>query len=447
MTNRVWKREVPLDERLRAGRAPKPSPSSNLHSRNGDPQHQNFERSKQIVVKVATYQKIARGTKNTVRYIGEHGGEKDGILYDEQGSELTPDDAQERVDDWGLKKPEDNLSPAGRAADGQAFLELPDNEKYYTRQTLHKIISLPLRHDEISDETLKEYVTDYLKPFRETGHRAVFAIHRHQANPHVHIVMTTQGDDGRIRTNRTILNEWRENAVAVALSKGIDVENVRRIDREAVQRDVLKGRDQLQSGRKPSTPIKQTAPVWYSRWGHTFETTRAGEPEGTAIRPAAVEMPRMHPASHRVVENWATTQFADAAQARQSFLEMAAENNRTALWYARNQPRAFGPLNPNAQDKPKLGKVVFTKEWRADARNAINRAGQGPVNQSHIVRDATQALKAIGDNAVAANRQAAAVKAVQTRMVQTGKPIPAATAQPPGRPVPGLEKPLKDRGR
>ena len=152
--------------------------------------------SDQVVLKVVSHQKTGRGAGNTVRYMGEHGGKEDGHLYDQNGQELTPDEAQDRLKEWDLSKDNENLSPKARKASLDELKEMKDAEKYQARQTSHLIISLPQKHKDVTDEQFREFAIDFLQPFKYHGHEAIFAIHRHQSKPHIHLAVKTQGDNG-----------------------------------------------------------------------------------------------------------------------------------------------------------------------------------------------------------------------------------------------------------
>jgi len=74
------------EEALRVrGSGPKSAPPPLRASTSGQGQ-----RSTQVVIKIATFQKTARGARNTLSYISSHGGTRDdNRLYDDAGRELT----------------------------------------------------------------------------------------------------------------------------------------------------------------------------------------------------------------------------------------------------------------------------------------------------------------------------------------------------------------------
>ena len=70
------------EEALRVrGSGPKSAPPPLRASTSGQGQ-----RSTQVVIKIATFQKTARGARNTLSYISSHGGTRDdNRLYDDAG--------------------------------------------------------------------------------------------------------------------------------------------------------------------------------------------------------------------------------------------------------------------------------------------------------------------------------------------------------------------------
>lgn len=367
------------------------------------------KRSKQAVVKAASHQKTVRGVKNTVKYIGSHGGQEDGRLYDETGNELTQEEAQARVDQWGLIDDRDNLSKAGRDASETDFREMPDSEKYRLRQTSHFIVSLPIDHQAIDDQSLRQFAVDTIEPFREAGHRAIFAVHRHQAKPHVHFVVTSEGNGERLRPNKEFLHDFRDWVVVAGERQGIDLENVRRVEREEVRDRVGEGTDTLKPKSRKSVPLTQSVPVWYSRWGHVVETERAGL-DARSVQPESIDTRQLHPASERALDSWTRQSFKEPERARSMYMEMMAEDRRTANWYARNRPEIFG--KQTAEPAPFDPKEIRAN---ADVRKEILKRmsdGRAPL-QSPTVNQAARALKQAGDRNVFARQNERDMKTIE----------------------------------
>ena len=356
--------------------------------------------------KPASHQKTGRGAGNTVRYMGEHGGKEDGHLYDQNGQELTPDEAQDRLKEWDLSKDNENLSPKARKASLDELKEMKDAEKYQARQTSHLIISLPQKHKDVTDEQLREFAIDFLKPFKDQGHEAVFAIHRHQNKPHIHFVVKTQGDNGKLRTNREILNQWRDHAVEVGKKHGLKMTNTKRKDRAHVREDVAAGYDKMKSGWKSrkEIPITKSAPNWYERWGYDLEVRRSKSNSPT-IKPEGVTLPRLHPLSERELDLWTNATFKDPKSARASFLELGAENKGTAYWYAVNKPELFGATNEKYEPLKPVN-VRLSDEWQEQAWEVLKNAKR-PLRDSDVIRKTAAKMRANASDLSASNQRKA----------------------------------------
>ena len=372
------------------------SPSSGRSTPSATP----ASRPGEIVVKVASHIKTVRGTRNVADYIARHGGRTDREAFDECGARLR-DEAIHRYieDDFGLKPDRENLSPAGRAAKGTSdFKEMPDREKYNHRQSTHLILSLPAQHQDVSDQQLHQVAQDFLEPFKEADHKALYAIHRHQANPHIHFVISfrdayrVKGSTLNMTTRR--LDALREHGARVAKDNGIEAQATRRESRENLVEKMMKGIEPLRTPkhkwkyenrkideRTNSSLLERQAPNWYERWGTEFEHRRTGSLiPGVPVHKA--ELPPLEREVDEAVKAWAE-QFKAPDQARQSFLEMAAENERLAFWNASNRPQVFGhipeldrvrPIKGEGYEAITMHQVKLDETWKRHSRGEVEKA-------------------------------------------------------------------------
>ena len=69
------------------------------------------------------------------------------------------------------------------------------------------------------------------------GHRVVMVLHEHQENPHVHVVVRAERDDGRrLNPRKADLHRWRERFAAALRSYGIEAAATRQVVRGAERR-------------------------------------------------------------------------------------------------------------------------------------------------------------------------------------------------------------------
>jgi len=352
------------------------------------------QRSTQVVVKIATFQKTMRGARNTLSYIASHGGsEDDNRVYDDAGRELTGGEGAAYLASWNIVPDEKNFSKAGREATAEERKAMPDAKKYYERQTVHFIVSFPTSHSLISDEKIHDLAAETLKPFREAGHRYQYAIHRHQANPHIHVLMEYEGMEDKLRFTPKSLNAFRDHSAAVLRSHGIEATNRIRATDKTVLEKVKAGEERAKSPTKPPRPsassLESQAPTFYSRHGAGLEARRAGEADRISAYRAAA-LPELHAASERGLKEWAEGRYKDPSEAATLFKELAAENSRLAFWHARNRPETFGQLKEDDNQAQLSGKSVrIGKEWKTKATDAINQAEATTPEQIKEGRKAT----------------------------------------------------------
>lgn len=344
--------------------------------------------SKQVIVKMASHQSSVRGAKNTANYIAGKKDEKHKI-FDITGRELARADIGTEIAKWGLDPDGSNLSKKALEATADELAKMKDNEKFNRRQTVHQIVSLPANHKDLTDQQLTDFALEYLKPFREKGHQAVFAIHRHQAKPHLHILMTYRDGEGKaFRTNANVLEKLRDQAVDAGKTIGLEMENNRRVDKEAVRESIVRGHGELKpktDQTKPKLDIEREVPAFYNRWGLHYELYRAEVPVRDQV-PDRIQMPSLHPATIRNLETWAAS-YENPTTAEAMFKELAAEKMSLAFWMARSRPEVFGKIV--SDPKPEVLKDVrLSSTWRDNVAYQMRMAqpGIGDAEKLHEAR-------------------------------------------------------------
>ena len=344
------------------------------------------QRSNQVVVKVASHSKTVRGVKNMIQYISEHAGEKERGVYTEDGKHLTGADGEGSVDNWNLTPDADNLSAAGeRARDEGRLSDLDDSEKHQHRQGIHFIVSLPVTHREVTDEQLTKIGKDTIAPFIDEGHSAVYASHRHQAQPHIHVVMSYKGNDGPFRTNKETLQALREHTAEVLKTHGIDARADRSPKRGPAQEkhQNIDNRSNEAAGLPRLGKLRERAPLYYARYGVDYERLRAdragAEPAiSERVPTTTAKMGPLHPGTTDALEKWSSA-FKDPQNARQRFLEIAAENHGLAFWVSKNNPELFGATE-RTPDSITAKDVRLSAPWRKETLASIRDAeAQTPV--------------------------------------------------------------------
>jgi hypothetical protein len=436
-------RRNPWEDKLRAPspgrsgssgslRAPRPGRSGSGFPR-GQSSHQASGQGvdtghgqNEIVVKVISWAKTSKGAGNVIAYIAEHGGKDDRGIFHGDGIELRPEDTKELLSNWDLKPDTENYSKQYREATPEERRAMPDEQKYYRRQTLHKVVSFPLEHKQVTDEQLHQFARMYIDPFTQEGHHAIYAIHRHQARPHIHIIMTSYGfEKNPMRLDQSVLHRQRLHAQSIAIELGLQVEATRRRDRKSltdrfssdkerqekvrqlkalqVQRELVKGsnsgldtrishlesliaRDEVPSLtqkhdyysaalKPPGSLIERQTPVWYQRHGVTAQAALLGrdlaEMKMRAAPPKPIDFPALGQKTNIALNQFTQARFEQPKQARASFLEMAAENPRTAFWYANHRPEVFGRKKDGPEIKISQQDVRISKKWREQVTSRL----------------------------------------------------------------------------
>lgn len=101
-------------------------------------------------------------------------------------------------------------------------------EKSNRREAFNVILSMPRGTEPIVVRAAaREMVRDQFK-----GHRVAMVLHEHQENPHVHVVVRAERDDGRrLNPRKADLHRWRERFATALRSYGIEAAATRQVVR------------------------------------------------------------------------------------------------------------------------------------------------------------------------------------------------------------------------
>jgi len=101
-------------------------------------------------------------------------------------------------------------------------------QKSNRREAFNIILSMPRGTEPIVVRAAaREMVRDQFK-----GHRVAMVLHEHQENPHVHVVVRAERDDGRrLNPRKADLYRWRERFAAALRSYGIEAAATRQVVR------------------------------------------------------------------------------------------------------------------------------------------------------------------------------------------------------------------------
>lgn len=361
-----------------------------LHGQPAEPRYKDHHASKQMIFKVTSHIKTKAGVKTVADYISSNGGSSERKAFDENGLELTGDDIAKEIEDWNLVTNSDNLSKKARELSAKARQNLSTKERFRHVQANHMILSFPIGHHDVSDRQLHAITQEFLQPLAEEGHRAIYAIHHHQNNPHVHILVRSQGTRGRLRLAKAQLRTLRSWGASVARDNGLDVYAHARENRRDVVKAIEEGKAPLrntdsswrqdqkrkskQTGR---TLLQRQVPTWYERHGLELEARRSSTAKQIDVRPPKIDLPPMPEQASKVIDEQFKAAFEKPDTARQRFLEMLAENRKTAMWYVSHRPDVYGKLTDEAT-KIKLTDrhLRASDRWRADALRRIDQAQQ-----------------------------------------------------------------------
>src|SRR6267154_5744598 len=129
-------------------------------------------------------------------------------------------------------------------------------EVSHRREAFNIILSMPRGTEAaVVRAAAREVMRDEFK-----GHRYAMVLHEHQENPHVHVVVRAERDDGRrLNPRKADLHRWRERFAAALRGYGIEAAATRQAVRGVMRRpDLLWERAARSEGRlrRERAPLK-----------------------------------------------------------------------------------------------------------------------------------------------------------------------------------------------
>ena len=253
----------------------------------------------EAVVKIVSHIKAGRGPLTAMRYIAEksEGLEEVRPLYDEEGRCLKPEDFEQKLS------------------------EMPKPDRKDGRQMAHIVVSFP-KQARMTAEKTEHFMQKYLEPFAERGFKFVYCSHVHQSAVHGHVLLCETNGRERLRFGKKELMMMRQHQVEVGKAFGLNIRASYCSEREICI-------DGTKAKPKRKTLLERQAPEWHAR----------RQAEKRHPRPAVQY--DIGEQAQKTLSEWSKG-FSDPKRAEQLFIEMFAENSRTAFWYARNNAKVFG---------------------------------------------------------------------------------------------------------
>jgi hypothetical protein len=127
-------------------------------------------------------------------------------------------------------------------------------EVSHRREAFNIILSMPRKTEAaVVQAAAREFMRAEFK-----GYRYAMVLHEHQENPHVHVVVRAEGDDGRrLNPRKADLHRWRERFAAALRSYGIEAAATRQAVRGVMRRpDLLWERVARAEGRLRQEPAR-----------------------------------------------------------------------------------------------------------------------------------------------------------------------------------------------
>lgn len=315
----------------------KPEPVQMSMSRSAF-QNRPFE----AVVKIVSHIKAGRGPLTAMRYIAEksEGLEDVRPLYDEEGRQLKPEDFEKKLS------------------------EMPKPERKDGRQLAHIVVSFP-KAARMTAEKTERFMQKYLEPFAERDFKFVYCSHVHQSAVHGHVLLCETNGREHLRFGKKELMMMRQHQVEVGKAFGLNIRASYCSEREI---DIYGKK----AKPKRKTLLERQVPEWSKR-----RKTEAGQrlPFGITFEAKRYDI---NETAQRTLDEWAR-HFTEPERAKQLFIEMFAENSRTAFWYAKNNAKVFGETEtprPPAFPTSKTFKLTAAEIARIRPEKSIN-AQQG----------------------------------------------------------------------
>lgn len=281
---------------------------------------------RQAFVKITGRSYTSRTVVASLRYIGKEsdGVGKDTRVIDESGKEIKPADFEKAVKKWGFNPEIDRRN------------ESEGTRERKTRLTTQFVVSFP-KSCSLSVRQTEDFMDAFMLPHREKGAKYFIAVHTEQGCRHAHVIIRNKTEFGeRLTFDRKDIQALRQRQVEVAKSYGIRLENTLVRQRREEDRPIKK------------TLLERQVPEWHAKNAEIVLRDKDSRPI-----PFLQRLPELE-RKPEALDVWAQ-RFKDGNKAAVLFLEMYAENPRTAFWYANNKPDVFGkPLSDEAAPVPPL---------------------------------------------------------------------------------------------
>ena len=191
----------------------------------------------------------------------------------------------------------------------------------------HIVVSFP-KAARMTAKKTEHFMEKYMEAFAERGFKYVYCAHVHQSAVHGHVLLCETNGREHLRFGKKELMMLRQHQAEIAKEFGLNMQasycNKREID--------ITGRT---AKPKRKTLLERQVPEWAKR--RKIEAARHW-PFGITPEPKRYDI---NEAAQRTLDLWARN-FTEPERAKQLFVEMFAENRRTAFWYAKNNAKVFG---------------------------------------------------------------------------------------------------------
>lgn len=268
---------------------------------------------RQAFVKITGRSYTSRTVVASLSYIGQ---ESDGVgketrVLDESGKEIKPADFEKAVKEWGFNPEIDRRN------------ESKGTRERKTRLTTQFVVSFP-KSCSLSVRQTEDFMDAFMLPHREKGAKYFIAVHTEQGSRHAHVIIRNKTEFGeRLTFDRKDIQALRQRQVEVAQAYGIRLENTLVRQRREEDRPIKK------------TLLERQVPEWHAKNADIVLRDKGSRPI-----PFLQRLPELERKPEAL--DVCAQRFKDGNKAAVLFLEMYAENPRTAFWYANNKPDVFG---------------------------------------------------------------------------------------------------------
>ena len=292
----------------------------------------------EAVVKIVSHIKETSGVLRAMRYLAEksEGLTETRPLYDEESRLLTPEKFQEKIK------------------------ELPEPSHKNERRMAHIVVSFP-KEARMTAKKTEHFMEKYMEAFAERGFKFVYCAHVHQSTVHGHVLLCETNGREHLRFGKKELMMLRQHQVEIAKEFGLNIRASYCSERE-IDIYVKKAKP------KRKTLLERQVPEWSKH--RKIEASRHW-PFGITPEPKRYVI---NEAAQKTLDVWAAN-FAEPERAKQLFIEMFAENSRTAFWYAKNNARVFGETEtprPPSFPTSKTFKLTAAEISRIRPEKSIN---------------------------------------------------------------------------